>query len=94
MEKSFINEIIGRLLLIILSAIIFFKIWWLPLIIAPLSWQFWELTYKMQRRIYSKKLKIIADIISHIIWVGYILYSTICSYSGLSSWIIGIREAL
>ena len=50
-SKHFIEEIIGRILLIVLAIVSASTRWWLPIVMAPLVWQFWEMTAGRRSRL-------------------------------------------
>ncbi|HIJ73936.1 MAG TPA: hypothetical protein HPP83_07530 [Candidatus Hydrogenedentes bacterium] len=74
-SKHFIQELIGRILLIVFAVLSVDKRWWLPIVVAPLFWQLWDLTAGRRSRINHPIFKLIADGITWIVWLAYIAYS-------------------
>jgi len=96
-HKHFSEEMVGRVLLVLFCVISAGQRWWLPIVIAPVFWQFWDITAGRRSRIYQPALKLIADGITWLVWLGYIGYSTVSF--GLSvghwyGWLLGVLVAL
>ncbi len=87
---GFVLEIIGRIILSILAVYTFSLIWWLPLVIAPIFWQIWDkaLALALGRisRIFRPLLKRIADGITLIFGLAYIVFSTVSFGMNMGHW--------
>ena len=95
--KFFVKEITGRLLLIGLSIASFFLFWWLPIIVAPLFWQIWDVRFHKGSRIYEIGLKLIADVFTYIVDIGYMASCIILFGTQLGhwyGWTIGVAIAV
>ena len=97
---SFLKEFVGRILLVALVVLGLSFAWWLPLIIAPIFWQAWDTPLGRRARITQPAAKVAADLVTHAIWLGYILYSIISFgfkvghwYGWLAGAIIGLVVA-
>ena len=84
--KHFIEEMIGRILLISFCILSVSRRWWLPLIIAPVFWQLWDRTTARGPRILQSILKLIADGITHLLWLTYIGYSIVAFGLNIGHW--------
>ncbi len=93
----FIEELSGRALLIVFTVLSASKQWWMPLVVAPVLWQFWDLTAGRRSRIGQRLMKLIADGITWLVWLSYIIYSTVSFGLNLGhwyGWLIGIAIGL
>jgi len=80
------KELIGRGLLIALSVGAFLVKWWIPLIIAPFFWQVWETVTGQWSRAQNPVLKLIADAVTWVLWIGYIVYSIVSFELTIGHW--------
>ena len=67
MESStlgFALEIVGRVALIVVASVSAMFAWWLPLLLAPVFWQFWDGIVCRGSRIEAPFPKLIADVIT------------------------------
>ncbi|MBW8003815.1 MAG: hypothetical protein FVQ80_17760 [Planctomycetes bacterium] len=88
MKKPFFAlELTGRFFLAIM---VFFSAyyfnWWLPLIVAPIFWQIWDIVFGQRSRIWHPIKKLIADGITYIFELCYIIYSIISFGIQIGSW--------
>ena len=84
--QNFSKELIGRIILINLAIFSFLGEWWLPLIVAPLFWQVWDIATGRQSRILDAVPKLIADGFTWILWICYIIYSVVSFGLNIGHW--------
>jgi hypothetical protein len=83
---SFWKELAGRIILIVLAAYSYFITWWLPIIVAPFFWQLWDILTGRHSRITEPISKLLADLITHLLWAGYIIYSIVSFGYNIDQW--------
>jgi hypothetical protein len=92
-NQSFAKELIGRVILIALVLGSYLLKWWIPLIVGPLFWQIWNTVTGRRSRIPHPVLKLIADAITWILWLSYIVYSIVSFGLNIGhwyGWLIGV----
>lgn len=95
--QAFTKELTGRAMLIVLVSFSIPVKWWIPIIVAPLFWQIWDTLIGRRSRIDNLTLKLIADMITWVIWLSYIAYSIISFGQNLEhwyGWLIGVLVGL
>jgi hypothetical protein len=85
-NQSFAKELIGRVILIAFVVGSLLHKWWIPLIVGPLFWQVWDTATGHGSRILHPVLKLIADAITLILWLSYIMYSIVSFGLNLGHW--------
>lgn len=75
-DRGFTYEVIGRLFLCAVVAIVYQSGWWYPLLAAPVFWQIWLIITGRVSRIDNPFYRLAADILSYCIWALYVAYST------------------
>lgn len=83
---SFSTEFLGRVILIALTVLAATKVWWAPLIVAPVFWQVWDSIFCRGSRIYASGLRLVADGLTHLVWLSYIGYTIAVMGSNIGHW--------
>lgn len=85
-SRHLIEELVGRILLIVLTVLSISKRWWLPVVVAPVLWQFWDMTAGRGSRITHPISKLIGDGITWIVWLAYIAYTIVVFGTNIGHW--------
>ena len=95
--KVFTMEIFGRLALILLCVVSFQISWWLPVVIAPIFHQVYDTKFCRRARIFNPILKLLADFLTYIVWIGYVVVTVYVFGQNIGhwyGWCIGIITGL
>ena len=84
--QSFTIECVGRVILIAVTTVAATTVWWAPIIAAPVSWQVWDGVLGRRSRILSPGLKLVADGLTHLIWLSYIVYTITAMGMSIGHW--------
>lgn len=82
----FTTECLGRVILIALAVLAATKVWWAPLVAAPVFWQVWDGVFGRGSRINDPGLKLAADALTHLIWLSYIGYTIAAMGRNIGHW--------
>ena len=84
--QPFSKELTGRIILIVLAVGSSLARWWLPILVAPLFWQGWDIATRRGSRILDPVPKLIADSLTWILWLGYMIYSIVSFGLNIGHW--------
>lgn len=97
-KTAFITEVLGRVLLYAQCTQNPDIAWWWPIVTIPISWQIWDgFLFSGFQRIGSRGLRLIADALSYLVYLWYIVFTIRAMGSNIGQWygwILGVVVAV